>query len=87
MKNSFSLLFYLKKRSTQENCALPIYLRITVDGQRAEAATGRKCDPPRWNTGAGRGIGMKEDTRTLNAYLDGLQAKAYQAQKGLNLKA
>lgn len=83
MKNSFSLLFYLKKRATQENCALPIYIRITVDGQRAEAATGRKCDPSRWNVIAGRGIGMKENMRTLNAYLDGLQAKAYQAQQML----
>ena len=83
MKNSFSLLYYLKKRATQENCALPIYLRITVDGQRAEAATGRKCDPSRWNVVAGRGIGMKEDMRTLNAYLEVLQAKAYQGLQRL----
>ncbi|MEB0260871.1 MULTISPECIES: Arm DNA-binding domain-containing protein [unclassified Mucilaginibacter] len=49
------------------------YLRVTVDGQRAEASTGKTCDPARWNTQAGRAIGTKEDVRSLNSYLDTLQ--------------
>ena len=39
MKATFSILFYLKKRSDYSNGPLPIYLRITVDGKRAEIAT------------------------------------------------
>ena len=76
MRTNINLLFYLKKRSTYKNGPVAIYLRFTVDGQRAEASTGKTCDPSRWNTQAGRAIGTKEDVRTLNSYLDTLQAKA-----------
>jgi site-specific recombinase XerD len=76
MRTNISLLFYLKKRSTYKNGPVAIYLRFTVNGQRAEASTGRTCDPSRWNTQAGRATGTKEDVRTLNSYLDTLQAKA-----------
>jgi len=76
MRTNINLLFYLKKRSTYKNGPVAIYLRFTVDGQRAEASTGKTCEPSRWNTQAGRAIGTKEDVRTLNAYLDTLQAKA-----------
>eukprot|EP01037_Dinobryon_pediforme_P010938 gene10938-11021_t len=65
-----------QKRSTYKNGPVAIYLRFTVDGQRAEASTGKTCEPSRWNAQAGRAIGTKEDIRTLNAYLDTLQAKA-----------
>ena len=76
MRSNINLLFYLKKRSTYKNGPVAIYLRFTVDGQRAEASTGKTCDPSRWNTQAGRAIGTKEDVRSLNSYLDTLQAKA-----------
>ncbi|XHR94947.1 phage integrase SAM-like domain and Arm DNA-binding domain-containing protein [Mucilaginibacter sp. UC70_90] len=49
---------------------------LLLTAKRAEVSTGKTCDPSRWNTQAGRAIGTKEDVRTLNAYLDTLQAKA-----------
>ncbi|MFD2872871.1 Arm DNA-binding domain-containing protein [Mucilaginibacter ximonensis] len=73
MRTNINLLFYLKKRSTYKNDPVAIYLRFTVDGQRAEASTGKTCEPSRWNVQVGRAIGTKEDIRTLNAYLDTLQ--------------
>ncbi|MBB5639014.1 hypothetical protein HDE68_004952 [Pedobacter cryoconitis] len=45
MKTSFSLLFYLKKPKNYIKGAVPVYLRITVDGKRAELATSRDCEP------------------------------------------
>lgn len=56
---------------------MPIYLRITVDGQRTELAVGRKFDPDRWDAATGRATGTKADSRTLNAYLDHMQFKLY----------
>jgi site-specific recombinase XerD len=76
MRTNINLLFYLKKRNTYSSGPVAIYLRFTVDGHRAEASTGKVCDPVRWNTQAGRAIGTKEDVRTLNAYLDTLQSQA-----------
>lgn len=76
MRTQINLLFYLKKRAAYKSGPVPIYLRFTVEGQRAEVSTGKTCDPVRWNAEAGRANGTKEDARTLNAYLDTLQAKA-----------
>jgi hypothetical protein len=74
MKTNYSLLFYLKKPKGYKNGAVPVYMRITVDGKRAETTTGRQCDPTRWNASAGRMNGTREDAKTLNTYLDNLQA-------------
>lgn len=76
MRTNINLLFYLKKRSNYKSGPVAIYLRFTVEGQRAEASTGKTCEPLRWNAQAGRAHGTKEDVRILNAYLDKLEAKA-----------
>jgi len=76
MRTQVNLLFYLKKRATYKSGPVTIYLRFTVEGQRAEVSTGKCCDPERWNGQAGRANGTKEDVRVLNMYLDTLQAKA-----------
>jgi site-specific recombinase XerD len=83
MKTNFSMLFYLKKRKNYAIGLVPIYLRITVDGQRAEVTTGRDCDPEKWNSSSGRANGTKEATKALNAYLDNIQAKVYEAHRQL----
>jgi hypothetical protein len=36
MKTNFSMLFYLKKQKKYTSGLAPVYLRITVDGERAE---------------------------------------------------
>lgn len=81
---SFTLLFYLKRRANYKAGELPIYMRVTVDGDRFEIATKRQCEPERWNAAAGRKLGTKEDARVLNAYLDSLQAKVYQGQESIS---
>lgn len=84
MKTTFSLLFYLKRPKSYENGPMPIYLRITVDGKRAETTSGRECEPSQWNSTAGRLKGTKEEVKSFNAYLDDLQTKVYQAHRLLS---
>ncbi len=83
LEKTFSLLFYLKKPKNYLKGTMPIYLRITVDGIPKEISTGRQCDPERWNPNAGRSYGTKEDAKSLNAYLDTLQTKVYEARRQL----
>ncbi|WP_443939456.1 Arm DNA-binding domain-containing protein [Pedobacter sp. MW01-1-1] len=59
MKTNFSLLFYLKKQKNYVSGNVPIYMRITVEGNRSEMATNRNCDPRRRNTKGGRALGGK----------------------------
>lgn len=84
VNKTFGLLFYLKKPKNYAKGSLPIYLRLTVDGKRAELATKRLCDDPqKWNASSGRMTGTKEAVKTLNTYLDILQGQVYEAYKNL----
>jgi len=83
MKTNFSLLFYLKKPKNYNEGPVPVYLRITVNGKRAETTTSRTCEPTQWNSKAGRLKGTKESIRAFNAYLDTLQAMVYAAHENL----
>lgn len=79
----FSLLFYLKKRNNYVKGNLPIYMRITVEAERIELSTQRDCEPERWNSNSGRANGVKEEIKSLNVYLDSLQAKVYEVYRSL----
>jgi len=83
LSKTFTLLFYLKKPKNYVEGKMPIYLRFTVDRQRIEMATKRECEPDRWSISSGRKVGQKEDVRSLNAYLDSLQTKVYEAHRAL----
>lgn len=75
MNTNYSLIFYLKKMKNYVNGPKPIYMRITVAGERRELSTGRECDPIRWNSRINRAKGTKEEIRNLNVYLDALERK------------
>lgn len=45
---NFSLLFYLKKPQNYMSGNMPIYMRITVEGEVKEMDTSRKCDLNNW---------------------------------------
>jgi len=83
MNTNLSLLFYVRKQKNYDGGEAPIYLRLTVNGKRIEIATGRQCDPKRWNSKAGRLSGSKEDVRSINAYLSTLQDKVFGAYSEL----
>ncbi|WP_367867798.1 Arm DNA-binding domain-containing protein [Pedobacter sp. WC2423] len=70
MKTNFSLGFYLKKQKNYVSRNVPIYMRITAEGNRAEIAINRDCDLKRWNAKGGRAIGSNEKIKLLNTHLD-----------------
>ena len=71
MNKTLKVLFFLRKPKDYVGGLMPIYIRITVDGQRVEMTTQRECDPEKWDRKAGRLLGLKkESNRELNNYLD-----------------
>lgn len=86
MSKTFSLLFYVKKSKTGADGTAPIYLRITVNGQRAEISTKRTVSPDKWNTDKGCVRGTTEDVKALNAYLDTLRSKVYDHHQQLLIR-
>ncbi|SEB21978.1 Site-specific recombinase XerD, partial [Pedobacter hartonius] len=86
MKTNFSVLFFLKRpKNYTKGAVYFIFLRITVDGIRAEMSTSRNCEPERWNAKAGKVIGTKEEVKTLNAYLENMKAEVYAAHSQLSV--
>lgn len=73
ISKSFAILFYLKKRTGVEQQKLPVYLRITVDGERRDIHTQQVWEEARWHKQAQRAKGTNEQSRSLNAYLDALE--------------
>ena len=80
LETSLSILFYLKKRTGYTKGELPIYIRITVNGNRKEIGTKNSCDPERWSKQAQRAKGTNETSKTLNSILDVLERKVQDAR-------
>lgn len=80
MSNLILLHFYLKTPKAYISGSLPIYLRLTVGGKRAEISIGRKCEPEKWCKKSKRVKGNREETKILNRYIDDFTAKIYEKQ-------
>jgi hypothetical protein len=84
MNKTMKVLFLLRTRANYEGGPAPIYMRVTIEGERFEFATQRKADPEKWDSKAGRLVkSKKEETRQLNNYLDMLQMKVFEAHREL----
>ncbi|WP_149243581.1 site-specific integrase [Dyadobacter sp. 32] len=78
LTRNFTMFFYLKKRSNFTEGEHSIYARLTLNGERIEISTSRKCESEKWNPKKGRKNGTREDAKILNAYLDTLQFRIYE---------
>ncbi|RTZ10563.1 site-specific integrase [Flavobacterium sp. GSP27] len=83
MKTKITLHFYAK--STKANVAgqLPIYVRLTVDGNRMEFSTKKFIDSTKWSPELSKMKGNTENARSLNEYLDLLKSKIFDIQMEL----
>ncbi len=82
-RQTLAILFYLRRDKKKRSKVVPIYMRITVNGQRSELATQRAIHPDRWNKAGGQCRGSKADITQLNEYLNKMRSKVYTAQQDL----
>ena len=80
-RQTLSILFYLRRDKKNRKNEVPIYMRITVNGKKAEMATNRYINADRWNSEGGFIKGTKTEYKQLNEYLDLLRSKVYLAQR------
>jgi integrase len=69
---SLAISFYQRSDKIDKNNTAPVYMRITVNGQRAEIATNKRFDVARWD--AGHPVGNKIDAKELQKDLDSMKA-------------
>lgn len=58
---------------------MPVYLRITIGGQRIEISSKRYVNPDKWTTSAQKLSGSSEEVKSLNTHLKNLELQVYEA--------
>lgn len=83
MDHKISILFFTRiSKKTKENL-VPVYLRITVGGQRIEQSTNRTIELSKWSNKAGKMKGTNAEARAFNSFLDAIKSKVYSAEREL----
>lgn len=83
LRNTFSLLFYLKKDRISKNGECPIYLRITYNGKHTSLSLHRTVELNLWNTEMGAANGNCKKAKDINRYLESVQSTIYEHYKYL----
>ena len=85
MEHHISVLFYARKSKKTSKGLAPIYIRITVNGQRLEHSIQRYVEPSQWSARAGRVKGNNDQARQINLYLDSLNSKIQKLEREMTL--
>ncbi|MBN1987446.1 MAG: site-specific integrase [Prolixibacteraceae bacterium] len=72
--NTYNLAFVLRNGRKNNDGKSPVYMRITVNGQRAEVSIKRHIHPDNWENKANKAKGYKSEVKQLNQYLESLKA-------------
>ena len=57
MRNTFRVLFYIKRTAPRRNGDVPVMARITINGERAQLAVRAYVDPALWDVRTGLAAG------------------------------
>lgn len=83
MNKTFSMFFFLRRKSKEPEGISPIYLRITLDGSNTEISTKRSIQNSKWDIRGQRHKGNTEDAKNLNYYLNTFKENIFKAYQNL----
>ncbi|MDI1255576.1 MAG: site-specific integrase [Flavobacterium sp.] len=83
MKAKVTLHFYAKSTKANTTGQFPIYIRLTVNGNRLEFSTKKFVDSSRWLADLAKMKGTTEEARSINSYLDLMKSKVLDIQMEL----
>lgn len=73
MRNTFKVLFYIKKNAPLRNGEVPIMSRITINGQRTQLSTRLSVPAALWDVRSGRVSGRSTTATRINEQLSGMR--------------
>jgi site-specific recombinase XerD len=86
MKTKITLHFYAKKTKANVAGLLPIYIRLTVDGERLEFSSKKFIEKTKWSDELSKMKGTSEEARSINNYLDSVKSQIIDIQITLTHK-
>lgn len=75
MNDTFSILFYPKRNDVNKRGQAPLYMRITVDGRRAELSIRRRVDIAKWDNTKEKMRGNTPELREVNAHMSNIRMR------------
>lgn len=82
-RNSFNVLFFIKKAKLLKNGEASVCMRITVNGARVENNIRKSIEPALWNQAKECAKGKSRKSCDLNAYIEDARIKLHQTFKEL----
>ena len=82
-KNTFSILLYIKRKKLLKNGEAPIYLRITIKGERVDLSANMSVHPDHWDKAKGRIKPGVKEAMERNNYLTNLIVKVQEHKRDL----
>lgn len=79
MKNTFKLLFYIKRTALLKNGEAPVMLRITINGERTCLSTHVTVEPEKWDCATGSIVGRTPKARAANEMLESIRYRIYRS--------
>jgi len=86
MKSTFRILFYLKRDKQKADGTVPIWCRITVDGQATRFNTKSDIHPDSWDSKAAKASGKTKEAMAINSLLDTIKASIYKVYYDLQTR-
>ena len=81
MRSTFRVLFYLKRDKQKTNGMVPLYCRITVDGQEARFGMKRELNPKYWDVKAGKATGRSDESAEINTLTDNTKSAIFKVYR------
>lgn len=83
MKAKITLHFYTRSKKASSTGKLPIYVRLTVNGERLEFSSKKFIDKAKWSPELAKMKGSTEEARSINSYLDMMRSKVLSTEMDL----
>lgn len=78
-------MFYIRRDKTNKKGEAPVFMRLTINGERADASIKRFIEPHAWNSAKGKANEKSRGGKDLNLYLDAISANILRIQRDLEL--
>lgn len=78
-------MFYIRRDKTNKKGEAPVFMRLTINGERADTSIKRFIEPHAWNSAKGKANEKSRGGKDLNLYLDAISANILRIQRDLEL--
>ena len=82
-RTTFGMTFYIRRTKLDKTGKAPVFLRITMNGLRADTSIKYHISPQLWNTAKGRALENSREGKEVNRMLEAIGFNIMQVRRQL----